>query len=669
MIKKIVIFVLFLNIAGYSQELNWGNIQWASSVESCSHEYKVEINSPLKALGAPDSFLQRPDALKNSFLIGWNNKANIENSNAFVKVKFGIPQKINKVVIAENYTPGSITEVYIYDEGGKEKLVYKNKAMTLPDTKRLLQINFDLTTYNVAAVKIVADPTVNKAWNGIDAIGIGEVYGEVKTPRYIENLGYEVNSEYSDLGPKISADGKTLYFVRSADPANKGIKVQPNDQDVWVSDQDEKGNWKKAVNIGAPINNDQYNWPVSVSPDEQTMVVSGRYDQDGKYIGRGLSYFSKTKKGVWSNPKEMVIKNFSTKTPTLDYFLSENKKHVLLCINPIGLDHDLYVSHLEKDGTYTEPKSLGSVLNTKGIELGAFLASDNVTLYFSSDGHGGYGSSDIFMTKRLDETWENWSTPVNLGETVNSKRYESDFSISAKGDYAYFVTYTDSYGKADIVRVILEQEMRPNPVVLIKGRVINKATNQPIKADIVYESLLDSNIEGTATSEVSTGFYKAVLPYGKNYGVIAGAEGFYPVSQNLDLTQVSDYKEIEKDLYLVPLEKGTTYRLNNLFFDTGKYELLATSNSELDRLANIMIKEPLIKIVVSGHTDDVGSDASNIILSKNRAQSVINYLLSKSIDKTRLKFEGLGESQPEASNDTEEGRQLNRRVSFTILEK
>lgn len=666
---RLLLFVLWSGFSVSAQKADWEYIQWACKVESCSQKYTTEDYTPLKVLGTPDTYLLRADALKNSYLIGWNEKDNTEENNSFVKVTFCSPQKANKVIIAENHNPGAITKVFIYDEKGNEKLVYQSEAKTLKDLKRLLQIDFPFTTFKVAAVKVVANPTLNNQWNAIDAIGIGELVEEVPIPKHIENLGFRVNSKHSELGPKISADGKTLYFLRTGHPSNLGIRTDSNDHDVWVSAQDETGNWAEAVNIGRPINNEKNNWPISISPDEQTMVVAGRYDRYSTYIGKGLSYFSKSDRGTWGSPKQVMIKNYKNKTETVDYFLSENKKYLISCINPkTSKHHDLYVSFLQKDGNYSKPKKMGDVINTKGSDLGAFLASDNTTLYFTSDGHGGYGSSDIWVTKRLDDTWENWSLPVNLGQDVNTAKYDTDFSISAKGDYAYYVTYNDSYGKADIVRVKLKEDVRPNPVVLIKGRVLNKKTNKPIGAEIIYELLSSGEQEGTANSDPSNGNYKVVLPYGKNYAYRASANGFYPISENLDLTKVAEYQEIEKDLYLVPIEKGETFRLNNIFFDTAKYDLLANSNTELDRLVTFLEGQTKIKIEISGHTDDIGSDESNLTLSKNRSEAVVNYLISKGIKKDRLTFQGYGESVPEASNKTEEGRQFNRRVSFTIIE-
>lgn len=668
--KKITTHLLLLfSCITLAQKPDWEFVQWACEVAECSHEYTSLDYSASKVLGLPDTFLQRPDALKDAYLIGWNEKTDKKDAKAFVKVNFCSPQKAQKVVIAESHTPGSITKISLFDQKNKEYVIYSGEVQQVKDLKRLWEITFPLTPYLVTAVKIEANPALTKEWNAIDAIGISEESQPLIIPNHLENLGFKVNTDHSDLKPKISSDGKTLYFSRYGDPENIGYNYQPEDQDIWYSELDEHGNWTYAKNLGRPLNNEFPNWPISISPDEQSMVVSGKYDRYGTYLGGGLSSFTKLPTGAWGKPLELKIRNYRTLTPAVDFFLSNNKNIILLSINPkTGSHNDIYFSILLEDGTYSEPKSVGNVLNTPKNEFAPFLASDNITLYFSSNGHGGYGSNDIFMSRRLDDTWQNWSPPVNLGIEVNSVNFDSDFSISAKGDYAYLVSNNDSYGKEDIVRVKLKDNLRPHPVALIKGKVLNKKTNQPVGAEIIYELLQTGQLEGTANSNPKTGDYKVVLPYGKNYGYRASAKGFYPISENLDLTQVSAYQEIEKDLYLIPIEKGETFRLNNLFFDTAKYDLLPTSNGELNRLVDFLKINPKIKIEISGHTDNVGTDESNLTLSDNRAQAVVKYLVSKGIDSNRLSYKGYGETKPEATNETEEGKQYNRRVSFTILE-
>ena len=205
----------------------------------------------------------------------------------------------------------------------------------------------------------------------------------------------------------------------------------------------------------------------------------------------------------------------------------------------------------------------------------------------------------------------------------------------------------------------------------MKGRVLNKKTGEPIEdADIAYELLPSGKEIGTARSAPTTGGYKIVLPAGDRYGFRASADGFISVNENVDLSGITEYTEITRDLYLVPIEEGATVQLNNIFFDYDKWDLRPESFPELDRLSQVMNANPNMKVEIAGHTDSRGGDAYNERLSDRRAGSVRGYLVeARKIDPDRLVSKGYGEKKPVATNDTDEGRQLNRRVEFIILSK
>jgi outer membrane protein OmpA-like peptidoglycan-associated protein len=211
--------------------------------------------------------------------------------------------------------------------------------------------------------------------------------------------------------------------------------------------------------------------------------------------------------------------------------------------------------------------------------------------------------------------------------------------------------------------------VKPNPVVLIYGRVLNAKTNEPIEAEIKYENLSSGLEAGIANSNPNDGSYKIILPYGNNYGYSAKANGYYSVSENINLKKFSDYKEIEKNLYLAPIEIGEVVRLNNIFFDFNKYELKPESFPELDRIVKFLTDYPILEIELSGHTDNLGSHDYNQKLSENRANAVAEYLFTKGISRNRIMVIGYGETLPIDTNDTDEGRQKNRRVEFKILKK
>lgn len=467
------------------------------------------------------------------------------------------------------------------------------------------------------------------------------------------------SSSIEETNPVISADGTILYFDRKNNPAN----IETDKDDIWYSVKDKKGNWQEAKNAGRPINNKDYNFVISTSPDNNTLLLGNRYAADGvSPNGAGVSIVKKGSSG-WEIPKDVIIDDYKNTNDHVGYFLTSDNKYLLMSVErPEGLGlKDLYVSSVKEDGTFSRPKSLGNVINTFDDEANPFLAADGKTLYFASKGHPGYGYFDLFVSKRLDDSWTNWSKPENLGNIINSTGYELSIFLSAKGDKAYVGREKDIWE--------IDNTVKQDPVALVKGKVYDSKTKKVMSAPIVYNALKTNKELGTAISDPTTGSYSIVLPYGEKYSFMAEKEGYYAVTQNVDLSDLKEYKEIEVDLYLNPIEKGEIIRLNNIFFASGRYELLVESYAELDKLLQVLKSNSKMKIEISGHTDAVGGDADNMTLSNNRANAVMNYLLGKGISKDRLSAKGYGETKFIAANDTEEGRQLNRRVEFLILEK
>lgn len=481
-----------------------------------------------------------------------------------------------------------------------------------------------------------------------------------------ENLGPNINTIYSDKLPYITPDGKTLYYSIDSSPLNTG-GIKDGDE-IYYSTLNPDNTWIKSINIGPPLNNIQPNAVISVTPDNNTMLVMHQYNADGTFKASGVSLTNRTETG-WSVPTDITIKNHYNKANTNEFSLSADRKVLFMCIQRDDSkgEKDVYVSFIQADGSFSEPLNLGNQINTKKDELTPFIAADGVTLYFASYGHPTYGSADIFMTRRLDSTYTNWSEPLNLGPEINSTNWDAYYSASASGDFAYLVTGENSIGKIDIIRVALPKSAKPNPVVLIYGKVMHSVTKEPLKADIQYVDLKTGKEVGTATSDPKTGSYKIVLPAGTYYGFLAQKDKFFSVSDNIDLNALNEYKEIERNLYLAPLVTGQTIRLNNLFFDFSKSDLRKESFSELNRTVELMNTYPTMIIEISGHTDNIGTEADNLILSQNRAKAVVNYLVSKGIDISRIQSKGFGKSKPVSTNETEEGRQLNRRVDFTII--
>ncbi|HVK40228.1 MAG TPA: OmpA family protein [Candidatus Kapabacteria bacterium] len=489
-----------------------------------------------------------------------------------------------------------------------------------------------------------------------------------KAPKKVEkvNLGPNVNSEYDELGPIIAPDGKTLYFSVNYHPENTGGTGDADE--IWYSEAEAKGRWGKRRRMGPPLNNVQANWVISVTPDNNALLVANLYKPDGSPAGSGISLSRRVADG-WSVPREVKIHGFVNNSAWQQFGLSSDRKVLLLSVTGEEThgDHDLYVSFLHEDGTWSRPLNLGPTVNTLGAEGSPFLAADGVTIYYSSNGLPGYGRSDIYVSRRLDDTWTKWSEPQNLGPAINTPADESYFTVPASGTFAYMNSSHKSLGKLDIFRIALPEALRPQPVVLVYGTVLNSKTKAPLGADISYHDLRTNAEIGVASSDPTTGAYKIVLPAGRVYSFLAELGGYYAVSDNLDVKGLTGYRELKRDLMLTPVEVGATIRLNNIFFDFAKSELRGESFPELARAIEFLNGNPNVTIEVGGHTDNVGADADNLALSESRARAVLEYLRAQGIDASRLTSRGYGETKPVASNGTDEGRQRNRRVEFTIV--
>jgi outer membrane protein OmpA-like peptidoglycan-associated protein len=487
-----------------------------------------------------------------------------------------------------------------------------------------------------------------------------------------ENLGAAVNSQYAELSPTISPDGKKLFFIRTDHPENSSYP-QPGSQDIWMSKLDSTGKWTAARHLKAPFNDELYNGIEGFSVDGNTRYIKGYYER-GQYDGMGFSYFELTKDG-WVGPKGIKVKGYESGIKAEDRSISScmhsDNQTLLMSFVPNDrkkTDHDLYVSFRKENGNFSEPLLLPTV-SSPYDEIGPFLASDGVTLYFASNRPGGLGSHDIWMSRRLDDTWQKWSEPVNLGPEINTNDWDAYYSVAASGDVAYMVSSSGGFGNSDIVKITLKEEVRPNPVALVSGKVLDQKTGKPVEATITYYSLADNVEAGTARSSNGTGDYSIVLPYGKTYGFRAQAKGYYAVSENLDLTGLKSYQELKRNLFLVPIEIGQVVRLNNIFFESGKATLKPESFEELDRVVKLLTDNPTMEIDLAGHTDNVGTEEANQQLSDDRSKAVYDYLTSKGILASRLSTRGYGEIKPVDTNDTEEGRSKNRRVEFTIRKR
>ncbi|MFN8417083.1 MAG: OmpA family protein [Cytophagaceae bacterium] len=495
---------------------------------------------------------------------------------------------------------------------------------------------------------------------------LGALYG-ANAQRLTENLGSNVNTEYSELNPVITPDGRRLYYVIEGHPQNNKIGSYNDAQDIWYSEMDSSGKFSPKVHEKYPLNQRRYNGIQCTNPDGTIIYIRGAYEK-GVYVGIGFSYIRKTANG-YTEPEKLLITDFDKMAKGIytNLTMSNDGQTAIIAFSTkedSGIN-DFFVTFKQSNGTWSKPKYIKG-LNTKYKESTPFIASDGKTLYFSSNRPGGFGSNDVYVAKRLDDTWMKWTAPKNLGADYNTNDWDAYYMVDWKADYAYMVSAYDGLGKEDIVRIKMKQDIRPDPVVMIKGRVLDSKTKKPVSADILYNVLSSSKLVGEVISDPTTGAYTIILPYGTSYAYHAEANKYFAITNTIDLTQVSNYQEINQDILMVPIEAGQTIQLNSVLFVQSKPEMLPSSYPELDRVVAMMKENPNIEIRLEGHTDNQGSADGNQTLSEQRVEAVKAYLVSKGVDEKRISTKGYGGTKPIASNYSEETRKLNRRVEFVI---
>ncbi len=670
-------------------------VLWGSKIEDVSSQ-KAKGKEPF----APEKVLGEPNAQPLGQI---SNEAWIpakDGSNEFIEVRFAKSVLAQQVTVIENFNPGSITKIELIDTKGERHEVYTNKNPgPLPEAYRTLQVTFKPEKYRTIGARVTMNTAKVAGVNQIDAIGVANVdvqmvkqdfknptTTEVETVQMdstLKNLGPNINSKYVDTHPVISPDGRTMFFARQGHPGNVGGSRDP--QDIWYSKITSGKNqtWGPAKNLGTPPNGpEDPNGLASVSANGQVALLIGVY-VDGFMEPKGFST-SRRSPGGWSPPQKVQIDNYRNDDKEhLDGFLATSGKALLMAVQrPEGKGgQDIFVSFPKpvpvgeqpdpkRPTQWGKPINLGPNINTPGDDFAPFLASDDKTLYFASDGHGGYGKSDIFYSKRLDSTWTHWSVPRNLGPVVNSPDFDAYYTLSAAGDNAYLVSARNGTdGSKDIFRIALAPAFKPEVVTLVQGKVLDAVTKKPIRAIIHYENLVTGEEIGVAESSPIDGSYTIVLPAGVQYGYRAEATDYIAENANLDATTSDKYSEKQQDLFMVPFKVGQKVRLNNIFFPQSKYYLQPSSFPELLRLVRILRDYPTVEILIGGHTDNQGDPALNLKLSEDRVNEVKKYLVSKGIDAKRLTTQGFGGTQPIANNDQEETRRFNRRVEFTITKK
>ncbi len=480
------------------------------------------------------------------------------------------------------------------------------------------------------------------------------------------NLGPNVNTELNEYFPCLTADKQTLLFTRLLyDKAS----FTGRQEDFYVSTR-QNHEWQPARNIGPPINTYYNEGAPTLSVDGNVLIftacesVNG-YGANRSGFGRCDLFISGKNGNNWSTPQNLGIPVSSRHWESQPSISADGR--TLYFVSNRDDDYDIWYTVQDDNGVWSEPQMLGGNINTEGYEGSVFIHPDNQTLYFSSDGHIGMGGMDIYYTRR--DSLGNWGEPVNLGYPINTHKDENSILISADGSLAMFASdREEGFGGLDLYGFNLYEEARPQYVTYLKGTVYDETTGEKLQARFDLTDLKSGEVAVRSFSNKGNGEFLVCLPTNRDYALNVSREGYLFYSENFNLSGIhSTADPFLKDIPLKPIRTGEKVVLRNIFFETDKYDLKPESRVELQKLTDLLNKNPGLKIEISGHTDNVGTPAYNQELSENRAKAVNDYLVAQGIDQARLVFKGYGESDPIDTNDTEAGRANNRRTEFKVI--
>lgn len=697
--KRIVLLILItLSFTTYSQDIAFERKNFPNQ--------KKELKEAIKELKTAEKLMEPSPIPRYSSALEHFLKAHEFNpNNALVNYYIGIcflktTQKFKSLAYFQKsfeLNPKAFDDIHYYLGRGHH-----------------LEMSWDEAIRNYTRYKTTVNPKSNpEKIKEVDKLiyecESGKVLVENPVRVWIDNMGEKVNSPYPDYGMILTADASEIFFT-SRRPNSTGEKVDIFDghyfEDVYTSNRFNSDEWTAAKNIGSPINTKGHDAAVSLSPDGSKMIV---YIDDK---GDGNLYESVREGDTWSKPKpfnKLINSKFHEASA---WYTPDMKELFFISERPLGKgkvpkDRDIYIAKWNEDkGDWGDIERLPNHINSEYDEDGIFVHPDGRTIYFSSKGHNSMGGYDVFKAVRNEDG--TWSEPENLGYPINTPDDDVFFTVAANGRDAYMTSYReDGVGDKDLYKITLlgaakdpimigeniylANETTPiqkdafQPVVevggsklmILKGVVRDDETKEPLRARIELVDNEKNEVIAEFTSDRKTGRYLVSLPAGKDYGIAVNADGYLFHSANFNMIDKAGYSEEIVNIDLKKVKVGSNIALRNVFFDLNKYSLRDQSIIELNRLVALLNEYSNIKIEISGHTDSRGSATYNKTLSRNRAKAVVDYLVEKGIDKSRLTYEGYGFDQPAVSDeeienmtrttDKEAAHQQNRRTEFKII--
>ena len=640
----IAVFALLISLAGVGQDYSTKNKKAIKLYEDAIQSYTI-LNRDLAIDLLLEARAKDPEFVETYLMMAQIKSELGKAREAIDNLESGM--KINPTFFPIGYC--TLGELYLHE--GDYELADKNFRIFI-DTGRgsdELKILARLGMKNCAFAKeAMANP--------VDFVPV--------------NMGPGVNSEYSEYYPCLTADEGTLLYTRVIPDSRSMNKIQ---EDFYVSQKD-GGEWGQSIGI-QEVNTPMNEGAPTLSHDGQVLIftaceIDGNWGFGRNGLGSCDLFFSQKIGREWSQPMNLgeKVNSFSWDSQpslaadgrTLYFVRGKSTAHGIK-------QQDIYVSHLGDDGYWQKPKKVEGYVNTAFEEESVLIHPDGETMYFSSNGHVGMGGLDIYMSKKQNDG--SWGEPINLGYPINTHGDENSLLVSASGELAVFASDREGgYGDLDLYTFELPEGIRPNKVTYTRGEVFDALSFKKLGAQIEVLDLETGELVCESYSNTKTGEFLVCLPVGRDYALNASREGYLFYSANFSLKGMHDLEVKELEVPMEKIKVGSKVVLNNIFFESGDYSLKPQSEVELDKLVEFLNVNRNLRIEIGGHTDDVGSDSDNQILSENRAKEVVKYLMGHGIDDYRLVAKGYGETSPVADNGSEEGRALNRRTEFMVIE-
>ncbi len=509
----------------------------------------------------------------------------------------------------------------------------------------------------------ISDDIRSLATAKLDIAMISKLIVENPVGNEPKNIGPEINTDNDEYINYVNTDFDLLMLTKRSKQISQGASMRYKEA-LYTSEYIDT-TWTKPRLVELPWREDDLNMgTINFSTDGQTMFFTGCYWPIG-YGGCDI-YVSKGAGSTWLLPSN-IGRTINTGTWESQPVISSDSKRLFFASKRPGGKggSDIWMSIKLKNNNWSPPINLGDSINTSKDEMAPFLHADGNTLFFASTGHPGLGGYDLFVS-RSDELGR-WSKAENIGFPTNSKYNEINIFSSIDGSRSWISSDREGgYGSYDIYDFENYDIIQPKKLMYVEGLVVDKETGKPLKSKIEITNLSTAELINTTFSDSISGNFLIVLFPGIDYAFNITKTGYLFHSENINLKDTINNESVKKQFELSPFKSGSQFVMNNIFFEFNKHTLLPSSYVELEKLISSINENPSYNIEIIGHTDNIGSQSYNLDLSEKRAKAVGEYLVRKGISESRLTYKAKGSSEPLATNDTEEGRTQNRRTEVRV---